>query len=176
MPGVPQIRLAAVRQDIEQDFRLHEILVDLCRALAPAALAHDQLVQRVPLRRWNVHQGPAAMEDHRRNRVIDEKVEKTQRLPMRLQRRKLDRPAAVGPSVRRQNLDAIRAVIDICLVHPAVDLMRDGPEGRIRLAQDLDYRCGLLVLPDRQGNRMELREVQIAGLHRAAGELDAEQP
>src|SRR5260221_11301168 len=52
VPGVPQIRLPAVRQDIEQDFRLHQTLVDFCRALAPAALAHDQLAQRGPLGRW----------------------------------------------------------------------------------------------------------------------------
>ena len=84
LPSIAQIRLAALSKNVEQDFRLLQILVDF-RDSFPAALTDDQLMKGISFRSGDIDQDAAAMKYGGWYGVIDQEVKKAKRLGLRLE-------------------------------------------------------------------------------------------
>src|SRR5690606_21188690 len=123
--------------------------------------------------RRNRDRHTAFMEHYGSDRLMDQEIQKPQRLSTRTPKgrhwRSMSRQV-ITATIWRQELDLVAVRIFILCGVSAVIVMGDFPERFIKLLQKIEHRRQ--TVPHSNRHRMELGEISIACLHSTDRQLD----
>jgi len=170
-PRQVQVMGPFVGKCLEQRVGLLNVLVSLGRSFGTAP-RNDQFVNCEARRRRNLDIGAAVVKDDGRFRIVNQIVEKAQRLCVRSKRRERLWFACFASFVGREKVHPQAAFGSIARDATAIDDAWHGSKAFFDLLENVEGRRGAVANRDR--HVLELGDIDIGGLQRRGRETDAE--